>query len=411
MRSSLPRLFDREPGPPAGPQPLPKPPRELVYPLREHARGGALVSAVKAGDWVGAGHAIARGPAADLHAALAGQVTRADPAEIRVAVAPADQSWPPTGPGPKPDREILHDYPEFLARIGLLGMGGARFPAAAKVRSAAGVGTLVINGCECEPGITIDRAVLLNEAPLVSLGARTTARALGIRRIVLAVQEDPRLLADLRQLYEDIEVVPCGHSYPSGAEKLILRRLTGRLPPAGVLPFHLGYLIQNTVSLRTIGRAVQTGLASIERPLTVALPARGFHRDVVVPLGVTLGEVLEQLGCPLDPDEALVAGGLMMGVPATPETPVHKGTTSLVVVPADGLRGRERSCVRCGACFDACPLGLHPILLTEALARPRYSAATRAQMAECFLCGCCDAVCPASIPLAQRLREGKNACA
>jgi len=398
-------------GRPASPQPLPALPRELVYPLREHARGGALSPAVQVGDTVPAGAVIAHGPAADLHVALAGRITTANPTEIRVAVAPADQPWPPPGRGPRPDAEILPDFPGFLARIGLLGMGGARFPAAVKVRASAGAKALVINGCECEPGITIDQAVLLNESALVALGARTTARALGVQRILLAVREDAGLVADLRRLYADVEVVPCGRQYPAGAEKLILRRLIGRMPPAGVLPFQLGYLIQNAVSLRTVGRAVQDGLPSIERPLTVAVPARGIHRDLIVPVGMAIGDLLAQLGCPPGPGDALVVGGLMMGAPATPETTLHKGTTSVLVVPAAGLRGRERSCVRCGACFDACPLGLHPILLTEALARPPWSAATRAQLAECFLCGCCDAVCPASIPLAQRLREGKNACA
>ncbi len=411
MRSRLPHHFIWKPDSIAGPQPLPRPPRELIYRLGEYARGGELAVAVRAGEAVDAGAVIARGAAADLHAALAGEVTRADPLEIRIAVRPANQPWPPPGPGPRPETEALRDYPEFLSRIGLLGMGGARFPAALKVRSATGAGTLVVNGCECEPRVTVDRSVLVHEAPLVALGAHATARALGVQRIVLAVQDDPPLLERLRRLYADLEIVPCGRSYPAGAEKLILRRLTGRLPPAGVLPFQLGYLIQNTVSLRTIGRALQAGLPSIERPLTVALPARGIHRDVIVPIGAALGEVLEQVGCPPGPGEVLVAGGLMMGTPATPDTPVHKGTTSVFVVPTSGLRGRERSCVRCGACFDACPLGLHPVLLAEALAAPPYSAATRAQLAECFLCGCCDAVCPASIPLAQRLREGKNACA
>jgi electron transport complex protein RnfC len=329
-----------------------------------------------------------------------------------VSVAPPQQAWPlpPRAVGRTGDGAIP-DLPAFLARIGLLGMGGARFPAALKARASAGVGTLVVNGCECEPGITVDQAVLLHESGLVEVGARALAGALGSRRIVIAVRQEPRLAAELKRLYPDFELLPCGREYPAGAEKLILRHLTGTLPPAGVLPYQLGYLIQNAVSLRTFGRAVQDAVPSVERPLTIAVPAQGFRRDVVAPIGMTAGELLGQFGILLGPGQVLVAGGLMMGVAADAQTPIHKGTTSLVVVPLAGLRGRERDCIRCGACFDACPLDLHPVLLTEALARPPFSAATRAQMAECFLCGCCDAVCPAGIPLAQRLREGKNACA
>lgn len=314
-------------------------------------------------------------------------------------------------PGFCPDSLPLDpsDYPAFLEAVGLTGMGGGMFPAARKLRASHGAQTLVINGVECEPGITVDQAILLYDAPHVIAGAEASARAVGARRIVLAVKKEHRLLKRLRELYP-FDLLPMPRNYPAGAERLILRRLLHRMPPPGALPFHLGVMVQNAATLRAAGRALLDGIPAVERPLTLAAPDSGFYQNLIVPVGLSFEELLRTAGCAWNPaTHQLVAGGLMMGRVAEPVDRVTLGTTSVLVLDRRRLTEEETGCIRCGACYDVCPLKLHPIALVDILRknRPR-SEAFQSQIKECFLCGACAAVCPARIPLAAHLREGKK---
>lgn len=314
------------------------------------------------------------------------------------------------GDFPDPIEYDTADYPAFLETIGLVGMGGGMFPTARKVKASRGVHTLVINGVECEPGITIDQAILLHHSRWIIAGAEASARAVGATRIVLAVKKERALIRKLRQLYPSFDLLTLPRSYPAGAEKLILRKLLRRMPPPGALPFHLGGLVQNVASLRAIGRALLDGIPAIERPLTLAAPDSEVYHNLVVPVGMTFGELLKMAGCAYDPEkQILVAGGLMMGREVSADETVTLGTTSVLVLNRARVETRETDCIRCGACYDACPLKLHPIALVDVIRNDQpHSAAFKSQLKECFLCGACSAVCPARIPLAVHLREGKQ---
>ena len=310
---------------------------------------------------------------------------------------------------PPPVSFNASDYPAFLETIGLVGMGGGMFPVSRKVRASHGVHTLVINGVECEPGITIDQAVLLHHSHWVIAGAEASARATGAKRIVLAVKKETALTRKLCKLYPfDLLTMP--RTYPAGAEKLILRKLLRRMPPPGALPFHLGFIVQNTATLRAVGRAVLDGIPAVERPLTLAAPDINFYQNLIAPVGMTFQELLQAAGCSYQPDhQILVAGGLMMGRAVSADEKITLGTTSLLVLNRRRVETRETGCIRCGACFDACPLTLHPIALVDIIRNgQRHSESFKSQLKECFLCGACAAVCPARIPLAVHLREGKQ---
>jgi electron transport complex protein RnfC len=320
-------------------------------------------------------------------------------------------------PFPEPDRSV-HELeeitpetcPGFIEKIGLVGMGGSGFKTAEKIRACIGAHTLVINGVECEPGITIDQTVLLHHSNWVKAGVEASAKAIGAKRIVLAVKNNKEQIAQLRTLYPNYDMVPFPGRYPAGAEKLILKKLEGKMPPPGIRPYQLGYLVQNVVSLRAIGRALLDGIPVVERPLTLAMPSTGFYKNIIAPVGLLIGEVLESFNLPYDESRHLItASGLMMGHEVATTDCIEKTTTSLILLERDPLEAKERGCIRCGACYTACPLGLHPFALTELIQNGKTnSAAFQAQMTECFLCGACSAVCPSHIPLVQTLTEGKQ---
>lgn len=302
------------------------------------------------------------------------------------------------------DRET---FAHFLETIGLTGMGGAGFPVAEKIRASDGIHTLVINAVECEPGASIDQAILLHHAKWVQAGAEAFAKSIGAQTIILAIKKDPPLVTELSSRYScRIETFP--NRYPAGAEKLIIKKLHGNMPPPGIRPHQLGYIVQNVCTLRAIGRALLDGIAVAERPLSVANARTGFYENIIAPIGLKMGELLQAVNCPFDPEkQRIVAGGLMMGQVANPTHPIEQITTSLFIIDRDDHT--ERDCIRCGACNDICPLGLHPIALVERIKKGKTTApAFSAQMTECFLCGACSAVCPSDIPLVQTLAEGKQ---
>lgn len=385
------------------PERLPACPSFTMFPLRRAAGGPAPVPVVRPGEAVTASQCLATSPQAALHASCAGVVERVDAQAIHLRCDPG-AAWVPE-PAPALSRLAQEDFGRFLAEAGIVGMGGSQFPAAVKFASAPRVETVVVNGAECEPGTTIDTQLLLHAPDLLGVGADALARATGASQCVLALGHTPQA-ARIAALYPWRSVrMPPG--YPAGAERLVLERVMGQRPPAGILPGDLGALVQNVATVRAIGRALRDGIPCVERPLTLLDFITGRRRNLIVPVGMPVGQVAVACGWTIPPDAVLVAGGLMMGMAVPPETPVTRGTTSLAILPGGGTS--EEPCVRCGACYDACPLGLHPIELAERCqSEPKpYRDATRTQLAECFLCGVCSAVCPARIPIAARLREAR----
>jgi electron transport complex protein RnfC len=301
-------------------------------------------------------------------------------------------------------------FPEFIEQIGLVGMGGSGFNTADKIRAASGAHTLVINGVECEPGITIDQTVLLHHSNWVKAGADASAKAVGAKRIVLAVKNKRSHMAKLKNIYPNYDIVPFPNRYPAGAEKLIIKKLNGRMPPTGSRPHQLGYLVQNVVSLRAIGRALLDGISVVERPLTLAMPSQKFYKNIVAPVGLPMGQLLENFDLPYNEEKHLIASsGLLMGYEVFTGDFVEKTTTSLIILERQQLELKERACIRCGACNSTCPLGLHPFTLVDRIEQKNTdSSALQTQLNECFLCGACSAVCPSHIPLVQTLMEGKR---
>jgi len=359
---------------------------------------------VTRGQGVRPGECLAASDVTSLHAPLAGRVAAVEDDALFIACHD-DESWTRNTEGTYRGPGASDNYAAFLAAIGLVGMGGSLFPASIKLRLSSAVDTVVVNGVECEPGVTIDRTLLLAEHELVQAGAEATAEAVGASRIVLAVRKDTQFAERLRGLYP-FDILPLRSTYPAGAERLILRRLAGRMPVAGELPFHMGYVVQNVASLRAVGRAVRDGVPVVERPLSLVIPGTGEDRNLLVPVGMSFADLLTAGGHTFDPNtETLVAGGTMMGQHVRPDQVVTKGTNSLFVLQTSEFRARERTCIRCGACCDVCPLDLHPVRLAEAMTEgERLSGGARVQLDECLLCGACAVVCPSRIPLVSRIR-------
>jgi Na+-translocating ferredoxin:NAD+ oxidoreductase subunit C len=209
----------------------------------------------------------------------------------------------------------------------------------------------------------------------------------------------------------DITVYPLTVKYPQGAEKMLIKTLTGSEVPSGRLPVHVGTVVQNVGTVAAIAEVFETGLPLVERVVTVT--GRGVVRpaNLIVPVGTRLRDVIDYCGGFTGEAAEIVFGGPMMGmVQADLDTPLTKGTTGVVVLTHAEVAPRNSlPCIRCGRCLEACPAFLMPQQLGALAQLGRYEEMEQWNLADCMLCGSCSYVCPSHLPLSQMFALSKAA--
>lgn len=326
---------------------------------------------------------------------------------VLIDVDGPDSRWPGLAPA-DPDRL---EPAELLARIagaGIVGLGGALFPAAAKLASARGAALLIINGVECEPYISCDEMLLRERAADVIAGAGIMLRAAGIARAVIAIKNSMTAariaLRDALDAAGDprLALAQVTARYPAGGERQLVEMLTGREVPAGGLPADVGCVCQNVATAAAVARLFASGEPMISRIVTLTGGALGQPVNVEARLGTPLRELLTLAGGYTRQPARLVMGGPMMGRElASDELPIT-AATNCVIAAAGGelpLPASELPCIRCGNCMEACPARLLPQELLVAGRRGDTAALGSLGLAECIECGACDYVCPSGIPL------------
>lgn len=312
---------------------------------------------------------------------------------------------------------------EIVAAIqaaGLVGLGGAGFPTHAKLQLPPGkqVDTLLINGAECEPYLTTDHRVMLEQPQEIVAGIRYLLKASGAASAVIAIEANkPDAAAAVQQALPagaPIRVEILRVKYPQGAEKMLIEALLGREVPSRGLPSDVGVLCFNVASTAEIGRLLPQGAGLVDRVVTVGGPAVKKKGNYRVPLGTPLRFLLETVET-ADDVTAVFLGGPMMGQAASSlDIPIGKGTTGVIALGSAEtgrlLAAPEYPCIRCGYCLDACPIFLNPSQLGLLAAQGDYREMAQSHhLFDCFECGCCTYVCPSHIPLVQRFRIAKAA--
>jgi electron transport complex protein RnfC len=308
---------------------------------------------------------------------------------------------------------------EIIAAIqeaGIAGMGGAAFPAHAKLKPPkdAVIETLIVNGAECEPYLTCDHRVMLEYTRDVMLGTRLAMRACGAKRAIIGVEDNkPDAIDALRQALPadgDIRVEAVRTKYPQGAADTLIYALTGREVPIGARTSAIGVLLGNVMTMAYIGRLVPAGQGVIERIVTVT--GLGVERpgNYLVPLGTPLRYLLDYAGAVAGEREIILGGPMMGEAAASLDVSTVKGTSGVLVIPQKpgAANARVYPCIKCGECVNVCPKRLNPSMLGMLAAQREYDLMSRQyHIGECFECGCCSYVCPSNIPLVQQFRVAK----
>ena len=403
------------------------PPEKVVIPVQQHI-GAPSEPVVKVGDTVKIGDRLTEPTgfvSVPVHATVSGTVKAIEPrphplgTEVLSIVIEADgeDAWSDAVQD-DPNYESL-SADEMRQRIrdaGLAGMGGATFPTHVKLSPPPNkpIDTFILNGAECEPYLTADHRLMLEHAEEIVLGMKVILQILQPKQAFIGIEDNKMDAVEamrkaVEQVGVDAKVVALPVKYPQGAEKQLIKALTGREVPRGGLPMDVGCLVQNVGTARAIYHAVAKRRPLVERVVTVTGRGVSDPKNLLVRLGTPFSHALEYCGGVTEDAVKLIMGGPMMGIAQfNPEVPVIKGTSGILVLTEREARVREPGvCIRCGRCIEACPMGLMPTVLHSLVNHKLFDEAKDYGVLDCIECGSCAFVCPAKLPLVHSMKWGK----
>jgi electron transport complex protein RnfC len=403
-------------------------PKRLILPLHQHI-GEPAKAAVQVGDHVLKGQLIAHANgyvSAALHAPSSGRVSDIGDypvphpsglsAPCIVIDTDGEERWierPSTQDYTRIDPSHLRN---MIREAGIVGLGGAGFPAFIKLNPGASktIDTLILNGVECEPYITCDDRLMRERAGEILNGLRIMRHALHARECIIAIEDNkPEAYEIMREAAvgeAGVRVALLPTIYPQGSEKQLIKVVTGKEVPSNGLPLHIGIVMHNVGTAYAVYRALQHGEPLISRYVTVTGDAVKQPRNLEVLFGTSVLDLLDECGADLGDIDRIIMGGPMMGFALhTVNTPVVK-TANCILATTTAATPRAQPampCIRCGACMDACPANLLPQQLYWYAHAKDFHRIQEYKLFDCIECGCCSYVCPSHIPLVQYYRFAK----
>ncbi len=399
----------------------------IIFPMVQHIGAPSRII-VREGQEVTRGEVLATAGgyvSVPMHAPVSGTVRKiANVRTISGKMVPGIylEAFPSSGQEvPEGNPVSLDAAPEEILQgiqdAGIVGLGGAAFPTHVKLKIPDGkhCDHLIINGIECEPYLTTDHRVMLEQAEDIYMGIRYLIKATGANEVIIGIEANKQDAADhlSANIPTDIpltvKVVPV--KYPQGSEKMLITSLLGVEVPSGGLPIDVNCVVVNVATTAEIGRLLPHGRGIQERVVTITGPAVSRKGNYLIPIGTPLRYVLEYVGADNQISEVYM-GGPMMGVAVSNlDISIVKGTSGLVVFGESDVSRPAQiyPCIKCGACVDACPISLNPSRLGILAKFEAYDTmANDYHLMDCFECGSCSYVCPSNIPLVQYFRLSKS---
>ena len=400
----------------------------LILPLKQNA-GRAPKPVVRQGQEVTRGQLIAE-PDGDfsvaLHAPESGIIKKIDlVATISGQMEPGIylQSYPGS------TQEVVNGQPcdwktatpeqivKAIQDAGIVGLGGAAFPTHAKLIPPRDepVDTLIINGAECEPYLTTDHRVMLEQTADIMMGIRYLLKATGADKAIIGVEANKpdayAALCDAAKQQPNVAVEEVTAKYPQGAAKILINALTGREVPSGAHTSAIGVIVCNVATTAEIGRLLPHGRGIQERVITVGGPAIKDKGNYRIPIGTPLRFVLDTAGATDNLSRVFLGGPMMGNAAPNLDISITKGVSGVIAFTEREIPKSNKvyQCIHCGYCVDVCPLGLNPSMLGLLASVQQYQQMLeRYHLKDCFECGACSFICPSHIPLVQQFRIAKT---
>lgn len=401
-------------------------PEKIVIPLSQHI-GAPSKPIVKVGDEVLAGQRIAEASgfvSIPMHSSISGKVTKLD--KFRHPTGTLVQGIEITSDGKDKWIELsddsnfmelsIKDMKDRIADAGICGMGGAGFPTHVKLSPPEGktIDTVILNGVECEPYLTADYRIMLEQAEDIISGLKILMKIVDAKNGIVGIEANKpdviKLFKTMLKNDKDIKVVGLHLKYPQGAEKQLIYAATKRkVPNKGGLPMDVNVVVQNVGTAIAVYEAVRYKKPLIERVITVSGKIVKNPKNIKARIGTYYSDLLKFCGGTTEDIGKIISGGPMMGfaIPSL-ETPMIKGSSGLILFDKkEAHKEKEDVCLRCGRCVDICPLNLVPSLIVHHVRNDDWDSAEKFGVMDCMKCGSCAYVCPSHIKLIQWIDIGK----
>lgn len=316
-----------------------------------------------------------------------------------------------------PEVEDLAGFVKAIRESGLVGLGGASFPTHIKFnpRNIDDVHTLIVNAAECEPFITSDHRLMLENAEELIEGCQLVMKYIGLEEGYIGIEENKmdaiehidKLLAE--KGITNIKTFKLQARYPKGAERVLVYEITGKTMNAGVLPADLGIILSNVTTIAFVGQYFKTGRPLTTKRITVDGDAVTTPKNIIAPIGTMISDVIEFCGGYKQEPRKILMGGPMMGRAIfSDEMPIVKNNNAILAFSkSQALVKEETACINCGRCHSACPFKLIPTALADAYERRDAQALSDLKVMQCMECGSCSYICPARRPLGFMNKLGK----
>lgn len=402
-------------------------PKVVYIPLSQHigAPASALVvpgDRVKVGQKIGAMSGFV---SANVHSSVSGIVK-----EIGIKSVPGgqkasviiiendmtDEVYDDIKPYSTLENLSKEDIMNAIKEAGIVGMGGATFPTHVKLSppKEKPIDVIILNGAECEPYLTADHRLMLEQPEGIIYGLQAMMKLLDVKQGYIGIENNkPDCIAKMQELvsnFQNIKVVGLKTKYPQGAEKQLIFACTSREVPSGGLPMDVGAVVTNVATSSQIGKTLKTGMPLIERICTVTGGAIKDPKNLVIKMGTLYSELIEQCGGFTQEPGKVISGGPMMGIAqVTTDVAAVKGSSGILCLTKEDIKELEPSnCIRCGQCISTCPASIQPMNISAFSMLYNYDRAEEFRALDCIECGSCSFVCPAKRPLLQSIRVAKQ---
>lgn len=403
-------------------------PKMVAIPLA-HYIGNPSEAIVKKGDLVKVGQMIGQANgfiSANVHASVSGKVNKIDvqldasgykrPA---VFIDVDGDEWLETIDRTQNIKRTCNLSKEEIVKkiqdAGIVGLGGATFPAHVKLSPPPGkkAEVLIINAVECEPYLTCDHQLMLEHGEEILIGVSILMKALGVEKAIIGIENNkPDAISHLKQLattFKGITIEPLKVQYPQGGEKQLIDAVIRRQVPSGRIPVEVGAVVFNVGTTFAVYEAVQKNKPMFERVMTVTGKDAPNPSNYRVRLGTYLAHVVEQAGGVPEGTGKIIGGGPMMGRSLMNlNVPMAKGSAGVLFMrDEESIRKPVLNCIRCSKCVSVCPMGLEPYLLMAQSERNMWPEMESDRVMDCIECGSCSYTCPSNRPLLDYIRFGK----